>query len=235
MPVYEIISGKKVWGTEPKESSEVAVPAMNISCLASTLNNDSIVDMIITLKNTSSTPIYLSDSELTYYYMNDNEYAQNIDVYYAGGRINGDWISITDKISAEATLLETKKDRANSKIKLSFSSINGALCYNESIDIKLQLSNKNWAQGIFNLENDYSYAGITDTDYVANNIIFTANYLNSNGEYAGYEYGEPIGDYHPTFSVFKIGEGSEDANTLDDYNNFINYFSTDFGGVPYNE
>ena len=109
------------------------------------------------------------------------------------------------------------------------------MCYNESIDIKLQLSNKNWAQGIFNLENDYCYAGITDTDYVANNIIFTANYLNSNGEYTGYEYGEPIGDYHPTFSVFKIGEGSEDANTLDDYNNFINYFSTDFGGVPYNE
>ena len=49
MPVYEIISGKKVWGTEPKESSEVAVLAMNISCLASTLNNDRIVDMIKTL------------------------------------------------------------------------------------------------------------------------------------------------------------------------------------------
>ena len=171
IPIYEISSGKKVWGTEPKESAEVAVPTMDISCLASTLNNDSIVDMIITLKNTSSTPIYLSNSELTYYYMNDNEYAQNVDIYYAGGRINGDWVSITDKVSAEATLLETKKDRANSKIKLSFSSINGALCYNESIDIKLQLSNQNWAEGIFNLENDYSYAGITDTDYIANNII----------------------------------------------------------------
>ena len=235
MPIYEISSGKKVWGTEPKESTEVAVPTMNISCLASTLNNNSIVDMIITLKNTSSTPIYLSNSELTYYYMNDNEYAQNVDIYYAGGRINGDWVSITDKISAEATLLETKKDRANSKIKLSFSSINGALCYNESIDIKLQLSNQNWAQGIFNLENDYSYAGITDADYIANNIIFTANYLNNNGEYARYEYGEPIGDYHPTFSAFKIGEGSVGVNTLGDYNNFINYFSTDFGGVQYNE
>ena len=235
MPIYEINSGKKVWGTEPKESTEVAVPTMNISCLASTLNNNSIVDMIITLKNTSSTPIYLSNSELTYYYMNDNEYAQNVDIYYAGGRINGDWVSITDKISAEATLLETKKDRANSKIKLSFSSINGALCYNESIDIKLQLSNQNWAQGIFNLENDYSYAGITDADYIANNIIFTANYLNNNGEYARYEYGEPIGDYHPTFSAFKIGEGSVGVNTLGDYNNFINYFSTDFGGVQYNE
>ena len=235
IPIYEISSGKKVWGTEPKESTEAAIPTMNISCLASTLNNDSIVDMIITLKNTSSTPIYLSNSELTYYYMNDNEYAQNVDIYYAGGRINGDWVSITDKVSAEATLLETKKDRANSKFKLSFSSINGALCYNESIDIKLHLSNQNWAQGIFNLENDYSYAGITDTDYIANNIIFTANYLNNNGEYAEYEYGEPIGDYHPTFSAFKIGEGSEEVNTLEDYNNFINDFSSNFGGIPFNE
>lgn len=235
MPIYEISSGKKVWGTEPKDASEVSVPTMSISCLANTINNDSIVDMIITLKNTSTTPIYLSNSELTYYYMNDNDYVQNVYIYYAGGKINDDWISITDKISGEATLLETKKDRANSKIKLLFSSISGALCYNESIDIHLQLSNQNWAQGKFNLENDYSYSGITDTNYIANNILFTANYLNNNGEYAGYEYGEPIGDYHPTFSAFKIGEGKAGVNTLDDYNNFINYFSTDFGGVPYNE
>ena len=234
IPIYEISSGKKVWGTEPKESSDAAAPTMNISCLASTLNNDSIVDMIITLKNTSATPIYLSNSELTYYYMNDNDYAQKVNIYYAGGKINGNWVSVTDQISGEATRLETKKDRANSKIKLLFSSISGALCYNESIDIHLQLSNQNWESGIFNLENDYSYAGITDTDYLANNIIFTANYLNNNGEYAGYEYGEPIGDYHPTFSAFKIGSGTNAQNKIKDYNYFIDFFSEDFHGVPYN-
>ena len=44
MPIYETSSGKKVWGTEPKESTEVAVPTMDISCLASAFNNDSIVE-----------------------------------------------------------------------------------------------------------------------------------------------------------------------------------------------
>ena len=235
IPVYEKNSNKKVWGNEPQNSSEVNIPSMDIYCSANILNNDSSVDMIITLKNTSTTPIYLSNSELTYYYMNDNEFSQNVNIHYAGGRINGDWISITDKISGEAMLLETKKDRANSKIRLLFNSISGALCYNESIDIHLQLSNENWVQGKLDLSNDYSYAGITNSNLIANNILFTANYLNNNGDYAEFHYGEPIGDYHPTFSAFKIGEGTENENSLQDFENFINYFSNDFKGIKYDD
>lgn len=235
MPIYEISSGKKVWGSEPKESSGNIAPTMTISCSANKTNNDSAVDMLISLKNTSSTPIYLSDSKLTYYYMNDNEYIQNVDINYVGGRINGDWVNITDKVSGRTELLETKKDRANSKISLSFSSIGGALCYNESLDIHLLLYNQNWNKGKFVLENDYSYDGITSSNNIASNIIFTASYLDSEGKNAKYQYGEPIGDYQPTFSAFKIGEGPSDQNTTEDYEIFISDFESNFNGVAYNQ
>lgn len=235
IPIYEKNSNKKVWGSEPKDSSEDIAPAMSITCSADTLSNDSIVNMVITLKNTSSTPIYLSDSKLVYYYTNDNNYAQNVNVYYAGGRINGDWIAITDKVKGKAEPLETKKDRADSIVTIEFSSISGALCYNESVDIHLQISNENWKQGKFVLSNDYSYDGITDTNFVANNIIFTANYLNKKGNYAEYQYGDEISDYVPTYSAFKIGYGEKSKNTIKDYEAFINGMENGFNAVKYSD
>jgi len=235
IPIYEKNTGKRVWGTEPKDGIENANPNLMIKCIANKLSNDSVVDMVISIKNNSSVPIDLSKSELFYYYMNDNDYKQKVNINYVGGRINGNWTEFTNKVNAEADLLETKKDRANSVIKLTFVSSVGTLCYNENIDIHLQLYNENWVQGKFDLSNDYSYYGVIAPNYVASNIIFTASYLNNMGDYVEYQYGEPIGNYKPTFSAFKIGEGTEEENILQDYNNFINYFTSNFDGVKYNE
>lgn len=235
MPVYEKNTGKRIWGTEPKDGAENVDPQATIKCVSNTLINDSAVDMLIGIKNNSSVPIDLSKSELLYYYTNDNDYNQTINVHYVGGKINGNWSDITDKVSAEVNLLETKKDKADSVIKLTFADSVGTLCCDENIDIRLTICNKDWKQGKIDLSNDYSYCNITAPNYIANNIIFKAKYLDNVGRYAEYEYGNPIGDYKPTFSAFKIGEGRKEANTLQDYDNFIKYFSEDFGGVPYNE
>lgn len=235
MPIYDKSNFNKIWGAEPKDGYENAVPNLDISCIAHTLDKNNIVDMVINIKNNSCVPIELSKSLLSYYYMNDNDCNQMVNVNYVGGKINGKWISITDKLSAECDLLETKKDRANSVMQLEFDESSGILCYNESVDIHLQMYNENWSQEIFDLSNDYSYYGITDSNHIANNIIYCATYLNNTGNYAKYEYGEPIGNYKPIFSAFKLGEGDEDGNTLEDYNIFINKFSSDLNGILYNK
>lgn len=235
MPVYEKYTGRRIWGVEPKDGAENVNPQATIRCVSSTVSNDSAVDMLISIQNNSSVPIDLSKSELLYYYKNDNDYNQKINVHYVGGKINGNWLNITDKISAEVNLLETIKDRANSVIKLVFADSIGTLCCDENINIRLTICNEEWRQGRIDLSNDYSYYNVTAPDYIANNIIFKAKYLNNVGHYAEFSYGEPIGNYKPLFSAFKIGEGREEVNTLQDYDNFIRYFSEDFGGDPYNK
>lgn len=235
MPIYEINSTKRIWGSEPKDNNNDVSPKLTIYCLANTINEDSIVNMVLNIKNNSSTPVELSKSILEYYYTNDNEYRQKVNVNYVGGRINGSWKQITDKVNASADLLEIKKDRANSVVKLNFDNIAETLCYNESIDIHLQIYNEDWKQGKFNLSNDYSFDGLSDNNHIANNIIYLAHYLNSLGNYAEYQYGTSIGKYKPTYSAFKIGNGNSEENKIDDFNNFIDYFTSDFNGVKYNE
>ncbi len=234
MPVYDI-DGTRIWGSEPNDNVDDAFPELTISCLANTINEDSVVNMILNIKNNSSVPVELSKSVLEYYYTNDNRFNQRVNINYVGGRINGCWKQITDNVNASADLLEIKKDRANSVIKLYFDNIAETLCYNESIDIHLQIYNEDWKQGKFNLSNDYSFEGISMDNHIANNIIYSTYYLNTMGNYAEYQYGIPIGEYKPTFSAFKLGEGNSNENKIDDYNKFIEYFSSDFNGVKYND
>lgn len=227
IPIYK--NEKLVYGEEPVDSSEPFEPELE---LVPTITQDgSSTNINLVLTNNGLTPFVLSESEILYHFTNDDRYEDIVDVYNVGGAFDGEYYKeIKSDTIATISKLKYKKEKANSCLSIKFSPFSGTLYYGESLKLEMKIHNENWIPGKNDLINDFSYS---KSENGLPNILVNTNYINEFGEYVSYSYGNPVPDYKPTFSVFKVGSGAEDKNTLQDYSNFIDGFTTRFNGIPY--
>lgn len=229
MPIYK--NDSLVYGEEPQDSSEPFEPNLNLSSTITQEGSSTNINLILT--NNGLVPIVLSESEILYHFTNDDKYEDTVDVYTAGGNFDGEhYKNISDDIIAEISKLKFKKDKANSCLSIKFSPFSGTLYYGESIKLEMKIHNENFRPGYNNLTNDFS---CSTSENNLPNILVNTNYINEFGEYVPYSYGNPVPDYIPTFSAFKVGEGSESQNKIDDYNSFIRIMENKYNYKKYSD
>lgn len=253
MPVFSSSSSNKpIWGKAPKSDTDGMNPDLLVELDPNAVNGKGYMNLNIRITNNGLLPVDLGQTEIKYYYTNDRGHAQSVAGNYIGGRIDNNFISITNKVSVEAIRMDTRKKMADTYVSITFSEDTGILNFEDYIDLNIQVYNTGWKSGNYILENDHSYqedeqeiqtfslraraASNTTGMREAKNIVVGTRYKTSWLEdwlYSLFGY-EPI-KYEPTYSAFKIGEGNPRDYKIDDYNDFIDVFEDAFGGNPYNE
>ncbi len=225
IPIYK--NEKLVYGEEPVDSSEPFEPELE---LVPTITQDgSSTNINLVLTNNGLTPFILSESEILYHFTNDDRYEDIVDVYNVGGAFDGEYYKeIKSNTIATISKLKYKKEKANSCLSIKFSPFSGTLYYGESLKLEMKIHNENWIPGKNDLMNDFSYS---KSENGLPNILVNTNYINELGEYVSYSYGNPVPDYRPTFSIFKVGQGGMFECTLGDYNivknNMVSSYNAD--------
>ncbi len=257
MPVFSSSnSDKPIWGTVPELDTDGMEPDLFVELDPNAINGKGYMNLNIRITNNGLLPVDLGQTEIKYYYTNDRGHAQSVAGNYIGGRIDNSFISITNKVSVEAIRMDIRKKMADTYVSITFSEDTGILNFEDYIDLNIQVYNTGWKSGDYILENDHSYqedeqeiqtfslrtraASNTTGMRTANNIVVTSMYISLFPPFFPpiptdmYEFIiglEPIETYEPTFSAFKIGQGTSDENTINDYNNFINGFTNEFNGI----
>ena len=253
MPVFSSSnSDKPIWGTVPELDTDGMEPDLLVELDPNAVNGKGYMNLNIRITNNGLLPVDLGQTEIKYYYTNDRGHAQSVAGNYIGGRIDNNFISITNKVSVEAIRMDTRKKMADTYVSITFSEDTGILNFEDYIDLNIQVYNTGWKSGDYILENDHSYqedeqeiqtfslrtraASNTTGMREAKNIVVGTRYKTSWLEdwlYSLFGY-EPI-KYEPTYAAFKIGEDDFNSYTLGDYNAFIEVFEDAFGGTVYNQ
>ena len=229
MPVYK--NDSIVYGEEPEDSSEPFEPDLNLVPTITQEGSSTNINLVLT--NNGLVPIVLSESEILYYFTNDDKYEDTVDVYTSGGAFDGEYYKdIKADTIAEISKLKYKKDKANSCLSIKFSSFSGLLYYGESLKLEMKIHNENWFPGKNDLTNDFSYS---KSENELPNILVNTNYINEFGEYVPYSYGNHVSDYKPTYSAFKVGWGNENKYNNNDYEEFITGMEKHYNGVKYSD
>lgn len=257
MPVFSSSnSDKPIWGTVPELDTDGMEPDLLVELDPNAVNGKGYMNLNIRITNNGLLPVDLGQTEIKYYYTNDRGHAQSVAGNYIGGRIDNSFISITNKVSVEAIRMDTRKKMADTYVSITFSEDTGILNFEDYIDLNIQVYNTGWKSGDYILENDHSYqedeqeiqtfslrtraASNTIGMRTANNIVVTSMYIPLFPPFfhpiptdmfdfiIGFE---PTEEYEPTFSAFKVGQGTSDMNTIDAYNNFISGFANKFNSI----
>ncbi len=250
MPVFSATnSDEPIWGIAPEIDTDGMEPDLLVELDPNAVNGKGYMNLNIRITNNGLLPIDLGQTEIKYYYTNDKGLPQSVAGNYIGGRIDNNYVGITDKSVVEAVKMDIRKNMADTYVSIKFAEDTGVLYFEDYIDLNVQVYNTDWKSGDYILENDHSYqedeqemqtfsaiARYTSNTVgmrTANNIvvstiscIFPPMILPSE-----IQIGKLPRSYEPTYSAFKVGQGSEEANTIKDYQNFIDGFEEHFNGV----
>lgn len=261
MPVFSSSnSDKPIWGTIPELDTDGMEPDLLVELDPNAVNGKGYMNLNIRITNNGLLPVDLGQTEIKYYYTNDRGHAQSVAGNYIGGRIDNNFISITDKVSTETIKMDTRKKMADTYVSITFSEDTGILNFEDYIDLNIQVYNTGWKSGDYILENDHSYqedeqeiqtfslmtraASNTTGMRTANNIVVTSMYISLFPPFfppmptdifdfiIGFE---PTEEYEPTFSAFKVGWGNDEEYTNGDYEAFINGMKDNLNGIPYSD
>lgn len=189
------------------------------------------MNLNIRITNNGILPIDLGQTEIKYYYTNDRGYDQSVAGNYIGGRIDNNYVGITDKVIIEAVKMDVCKKMADTYVSIKFADDTGTLNFEDYIDLNVQVYNTDWKSGDYILENDHSYqeeeqeiqtfslkartASNTNGMRATNNIVVCSMFMPffppipteaiENHFVSGLE---PTEKYEPTFSAFKVGQES---------------------------
>ena len=241
-----------IWGIIPELNTEGLDPDLLVELDPNVVNNQNYMNLNIRLTNNGLVPIDLGQTEIKYYYTNDDGFEKSVSGHYVGGKINDTYISITDKAVIESIRMDVRKKNADTYVSVKFAEDTGVLYFEDYIDLNVQVYNTNWETGEFILENDHSY--LNDEPKLRSFRAKARNLTNSSSgmrtahniivstmavclfppiptniiELTPIEVGYPPMDYEPTYSAFKIGwssnaDGSDYTN--DDYEAFISGMS----------
>ena len=215
------------------------------------------MNLNIRITNNGLLPIDLGQTEIKYYYTNDKGLPQSVAGNYIGGRIDNNYIGITDKSVVEAVKMDVRKNMADTYVSIKFAEDTGVLYFEDYIDLNVQVYNTDWKSGDYILENDHSYqeddqelqtfstmarvASNTNGMRTTNNIVVCAAFFPPinrdlfdivlDDKLIGIE---PL-DYQPSYSAFKVGWGDGDSYTNADYNAFVNGMKDKLNGTPYSD
>ena len=253
MPVFSATnSDEPIWGIAPEIDTDGMEPDLLVELDPNAVNGKGYMNLNIRITNNGLLPIDLGQTEIKYYYTNDKGLPQSVAGNYIGGRIDNNYVGITDKSLVEAVKMDVRKNMADTYVSIKFAEDTGVLYFEDYIDLNVQVYNTDWKSGDYILENDHSYqeddqelqtfsamaraASNTTGMREAKKIVVGTRYKTSWLEdwfYGLFGY-EPI-KYEPTYSAFKTGEGSKTGYTTADYDCFIDIFEDAFGGNQYNE
>lgn len=250
MPVFSATnSDEPIWGIAPEIDTDGMEPDLLVELDPNAVNGKGYMNLNIRITNNGLLPIDLGQTEIKYYYTNDKGLPQSVAGNYIGGRIDNNYVGITDKSVVEAVKMDVRKNMADTYVSIKFAEDTGVLYFEDYIDLNVQVYNTDWKSGDYILENDHSYqedgqelqtfsamARATSNSVgmrTANNIvvstiscIFPPMILPSK-----IQIGKLPRKYKPTYSAFKVGQGSDEGYTITDYLNFINGFEEHFNGT----
>lgn len=251
MPVF--ISSdlnEPIWGAMPEIDTDGIEPDLLVELDPNAVNGKGYMNLNIRITNNGILPIDLGQTEIKYYYTNDRGHDQSVAGNYIGGRIDNNYVGITDKVIIEAVKMDVRKKMADTYVSIKFAEDTGTLNFEDYIDLNVQVYNTGWKSGDYILENDHSYQEEEQeiqtfslrTRAVSNNTgMNNTNFIEVITNYQDYlqniwlpkTFGKKPTDYEPTFSIFKVGEGTSDANTTDDYYAAYRKLTQLFNAVPY--
>lgn len=252
MPIFSSENqDKPLWGKEPEIDPDGLEPDLMVELDPNAVNGKGYMNLNIRITNNGLLPIDLGQTEIKYYYTNDRGLPQSVSGNYIGGRIDNNFIGITDKSIIETVKMDVRKRFADTYVSIKFAEDTGILYFEDYIDLNIQVYNTDWKAGDYTLENDYSYqeeeqefqtfsliarsASNTSGMRNAQNIVVNAACadISFNGFFK-YLFGiEPEEPYEPKFALFKVGEGSSTKNTIEDYNAAFQGLVKYFNAVPY--
>ncbi len=259
MPVFSSSnSDKPIWGIVPEFDTDGMEPDLLVELDPNAVNGKGYMNLNIRITNNGLLPVDLGQTEIKYYYTNDRGHAQSVAGNYIGGRIDNNFISITDKVSAETIKMDTRKKMADTYVSITFSEDTGILNFEDYIDLNIQVYNTGWKSGDYILENDHSYqedeqeiqtfslraraasntAGMREAKNIVVCSMFIPFFPPISTELLEYDFNlgiEPIELYEPTFSAFKVGWGNEDSYTNEDYESFVEGMEEKYSGTPYSD
>mgnify|MGYP004498299019 FL=1 len=158
MPVF--ISSdlnEPIWGTMPKIDTDGMEPDLLVELDPNAVNGKGYMNLNIRITNNGILPIDLGQTEIKYYYTNDRGYDQSVAGNYIGGRIDNNYVGITDKVIIEAVKMDVRKKMADTYVSIKFADDTGTLNFEDYIDLNVQVYNTDWKSGDYILENDHSY------------------------------------------------------------------------------
>lgn len=253
MPIFSTDEqDSAIWGIPPVVSQNELEPDLLVEFDPAAVNGKGYMNLNIRITNKGLLPIDLGQTEIKYYYTNDCKLPQSVAGNYIGGRINNNFVGITDKAFIETVKMDVRKKMADTYVLIKFAEDTGILNFEDYVDLNIQVYNTNWKPGDYIIDNDYSYQDgsqeIQPFSLIANilnntvgmrttdKIIVNTAYANANisvGGFIDYMLGIEPEEYQPTFSIFKVGEGDTTANTLDDYYAAYRGFNEVLGARPY--
>lgn len=258
MPVFSATnSDEPIWGIVPEIDTDGMEPDLLVELDPNAVNGKGYMNLNIRITNNGLLPIDLGQTEIKYYYTNDKGLPQSVAGNYIGGRIDNNYIGITDKSVVEAVKMDVRKKMADTYVSIKFAEDTGILYFEDYIDLNVQVYNTDWKSGDYILENDHSYqeddqglqtfsamarvASNTNGMRTANNIVVCAAFfpfinrdlfdIVLDDKLIGIE---PL-DYQPSYSAFKVGWGEGDSYTNGDYNAFIDGMINHYNGVEQSE
>lgn len=258
MPVFSATnSDEPIWGIVPEIDTDGMEPDLLVELDPNAVNGKGYMNLNIRITNNGLLPIDLGQTEIKYYYTNDKGLPQSVAGNYIGGRIDNNYVGITDKSVVEAVKMDVRKNMADTYVSIKFADDTGVLYFEDYIDLNVQVYNTDWKPGDYILENDHSYqedeqglqtfsaiariASNTNGMRTANNIVVCAAIFPPinrdlfdivlDDKLIGVE---PL-DYQPTYSAFKVGWGEGDSYTNGDYNAFIDGMINHYNGVEQSE
>lgn len=259
MPVYSSSDAKMpIWGNAPEPDTTGMKPDLLVELDPSAVGGKGYMNLNIRITNNGLLPIDLGQTEIKYYYTNDNGLEQSVAGSYIGGRINNNYIGITDKAIVNAVAMPQRMRYADTYVSVKFAQDTGILNFEDYIDLNIQVYNAGWAAGDYTLENDHSYrddvtepepeiqtfssmarAAVINNCTVgmreAKNIVVDTRYTASGiREWIDIIFGRRP-KYKPAYSAFKVGEGKVEEYNIGDYNAFCDRFENLFDGEKYNE
>ena len=250
-------SDEPIWGIVPEIDTDGMEPDLLVELDPNAVNGKGYMNLNIRITNNGLLPIDLGQTEIKYYYTNDKGLPQSVAGNYIGGRIDNNYIGITDKSVVEAVKMDVRKNMADTYVSIKFAEDTGVLYFEDYIDLNVQVYNTDWKSGDYILENDHSYqeddqelqtfstmarvASNTNGMRTTNNIVVCAAFFPPinrdlfdivlDDKLIGIE---PL-DYQPSYSAFKVGWGDGDSYTNADYNAFVNGMKDKLNGTPYSD
>ena len=182
MPVYDISDMKNpIFGIEPPigdnlESNLLVEVKPTVAAGSNSMN------LNIKVTNKGISTIDLSDLNLKYYYSNDSDLAQSVNSNWIGGRINNNYVSITNKSKVKVVEMDDVREKADTYVDIAFNKNAGVLAYNDYVEMQLTVYNTSWKSGKYNTSNDYSYGvmegSINPNEWIETDRIIAIDHKN---------------------------------------------------------
>ena len=153
MPVFSATnSDEPIWGIAPEIDTDGMEPDLLVELDPNAVNGKGYMNLNIRITNNGLLPIDLGQTEIKYYYTNDKGLPQSVAGNYIGGRIDNNYVSITDKSVVEAVKMDVRKNMADTYVSIKFAEDTGVLYFEDYIDLNVQVYNTDWKSGDYILE-----------------------------------------------------------------------------------